>query len=126
MWVRGWGLRGVIISTVVSQLLVEIPWVLYNLFRLFFGRSFMKGFSISLLKYAGAALLAAVLSGAACALLRCGLWLKLALCFGISVVIPCLLFYALFGRTGQFAQALQFVDRITGKKLSLVKRFGKA
>lgn len=126
LWVRSWGLRGVIVSTVVALLFVEIPWVLYNLFRLFFDRSLLKGFCVSLLKYAGAALLAAVLSFTACAAIHCGLWLKLVLCLGISVIVPCLLFYVLFGRTGQFAQALQFVDRITGGRLSLAKRLGKA
>jgi len=126
LWVRSWGLRGVIISTVISQLFVGIPWVLYNLFRLFFGRSLLKGFCASLLRYAGAALLAAALLGVACAAIQCGLWLKLALCLGLSVAVPCLLFYVLFGRTEQFAQALQFVDRITGGRLSLTKRLGKA
>ena len=125
-WVRSWGILGVILSTVAALAFVEIPWVVYNLFRLFFGRSRMKGFCFSLLKYAGAALMAAVVSGAVCAEIHCGLWLKLMLCMLISVTVPCMLFYLLFGRTQQYAEALQFMDRIIGGRLSLLRRFRKA
>ena len=115
-WVRSLGICGVIISTAASQLFVGIPWVLYNLFRLFFGREQMKAYCAKLVKYACATLAAGLISGWICMEIACGLWLKLALCMAVCVIVPCAIYWALYRTMPVFAESLSFVRRLAGRK----------
>lgn len=115
-WVRSMGICGVIISTAVSQLFVGIPWVLNNLFRLFFGRELMKAYCLKIAKYACATVAAGLISGWLCAQIACGLWLKLALCLIVSAAVPSGIYWALYRKTPVFAEGIGFVKRLTGRK----------
>lgn len=124
-WVRSMGVFGVILSTIVSQIFVAYPWLLRNLFTLFFDRSLLRPFCKGILKCAGATVLAGVIVSLICCQISCPVWPRLILCAIISVIVPNLLHFALFRKTEHFRQSLRFADRITKGKLSLERRLVK-
>lgn len=119
--VKPMGLYGVLLATILSISLVSIPWQLHNLFSQFFDRQWFRSFALGILSSLGAMIVA----GAAVCLICSGIdaapWMKLGLCVLVSVVTPNLVFLLLLHRNGQFRPAVQFVDRLTGRKLRLEK-----
>ena len=125
LWVRRFGVLGVVCSTVVSQIFVGYPWLLKNLFGLFFDRSLLKSFCGSILRCAGATAAAGLLVSLICGRITLAPWPRLLVCALISVIVPNLLYFALFRKTEHFRQSLKFADRITKGKLSLERRLAK-
>lgn len=124
-WVRSLGIYGVLLSTVVSMVFVGMPWVLHNVFTLFFDRSLLKGYVCQLLMYAGLTAVAGTLVSLICGQIRVAAWGNLILCAVVSVVVPNGVFYAVLHRHSLFRPAVQFLDSITKRKLALEKRLFK-
>lgn len=123
LWVKRWGINGVLLSTVAAQLLVSIPWVLYNLFSLMFGREHLAGYVRQITGYAALTIAAGVIVSLICLQLHTGLWLTLTLCAVICVLIPNVLYLLVLRKHPQFAVSVRFVDHLTKKKLKLEQRF---
>lgn len=122
LMVKPLGLYGVLLSTILSITLVSIPWQLHNLFTLFFDRAWIKG----LAKVLAAGIAAMVAAGAVVSMI-CGLidmspWVELILCMLVSVTVPNVLFLLVLRKHEQFLPSVQFVDRLTKRKLKLEKR----
>lgn len=119
------GLYGVVLSTVVSMLIVGMPWLIRNLFSELFHRHSLE--FVRLLFYY---FLTTVIASAATYFL-CHFIDDLGLItFVIKVVIcmtiPNVVFVVSFRRKQEFKSALQLVDRTFGNKLSkipLVKNY---
>lgn len=122
LWVKRWGINGVLLSTVVSMAFVGMPWMLRNLFALFFSREQLMGYLMQVFSLAAAATAAGVLVVVFCSWVRLGPWTSLAACVGISVAVPNVVFYLVFRRSSQFGPAVELVDRLTGKRLKLCQR----
>lgn len=120
--VRWWGLYGVVLSTVASMLFIGLPWQMHNLFTNMFDLEALKGY----LRLIGKFVLALVVSGAAvvliCLHITLSPWVKLLLCALVSAIVPNLIFLLLLHRDAQFRPAVQFIDRLTKRKLGLEKR----
>lgn len=124
-WVHSLGVFGVILSTVVAQIFVAYPWLLKNLFTLFFDRSLLRPFCKSILRCTGATVIAGVIVSLICSIITLAPWPRLLVCALISVIVPNLLHFAFFCKTEHFRQSLQFGDRITKGRLALERRFAK-
>lgn len=123
--IRFWGIYGVLFSTVISLLGIEIPWLLYNMFTIFFDRSFAMEYIIQLVKYT-----AIVIINGKITLLICNLFsgddlviLLLRLC--ICIILSNLLFLFIYLKNPYFKESLQLVDKITKNKLQLEKKYIK-
>lgn len=125
LWVRRLGVFGVVCSTVVSQIFIGYPWLLKNLFTLFFDRSLLRPLCSNIFKCTGATIAAGVIVSLICSRIPFAPWPRLILCMLISVIVPNVLYFALFCKTEHFRQSLKFADRITKGKLSLEKRLVK-
>lgn len=120
--VRTWGLYGVLLSTVISMAAVGIPWQLQNLFTVVFPGE-MKGYYRLLARMVFLTLISGALVCLICSLIQLSPWLQLLLCALVSVIVPNVLFLLALRRHEQFRPAVQFVDRLTKKKLHLEKLF---
>lgn len=122
MWVKNWGVRGVLLSTVVSMVLVGMPWVVHNLFTLFFRKEQLKEFMAQVFfmstVIACAGLTVVFLCGRVTDM---GLWTSLIVCAGISLIIPNIVFYIFFRANSQFIPAVYLLERFTGHRLKLSK-----
>lgn len=122
LWVRNWGIYGVLLSTVVSMIVVGMPWLLHNVFTLFFDRNQLKDYICRLAVYVVATIIAGFLVCLVCSQISLGLWGTFGLCLLISACVPNLVFFLLLRQSDQFCASLQFLDRLTKKKLKLEQR----
>ena len=109
--VRWLGLYGVLLSSVVSIVLVQIPWLFRNLFLDVFPRPY-RGSYIRL--FCGLAAVAVVSCGASwfvCGLFTLNVWSTLLLNAVISFLIPNLCYYVVYGRNPLFRDSLSQLKR---------------
>lgn len=120
LWIRSWGIYGVLISTIVSMLFVGIPWMLHNIFSVFFGKHLLKNYVKILLSFGAAVVISGAITRILCVYLVPGNdILALAICACISVIVPNVLFYLFFSGHRLFAESVKFCDRLTKKKFKL-------
>ena len=119
--VRFWGVYGVILSTVLSMLLVGMPWIIKNIFSTLFARDESKQYVVLLLKYAGVSLLGCVLTFFLCSYISIdgfgGLATRLFVCM---VVVP-VLFYLFFRKTEEFIASTKLIIQV----LKTIQRHGR-
>ena len=120
--VRRLGIYGVLLSTVVSMVVVGMPWVLHNVFTLFFDRKQLKAYVCQILGHVLATVAAGLAVCMLCSLVSVNLWANLGLCAVISATVPNVVFLLLLRRSSQFEPGIQFVDRLTKGKLALERR----
>lgn len=117
--VREFELYGVLLSTVVA-IVIGIPWQMHNLFTVVFPRKMAY-----YCRYVCMMLLLTALSGVVvcvlCSLLTLSPWLQLLTCALVSVIVPNVIFMVALHKHDQFRPAVQFVDRLTKRKLKLEK-----
>ena len=121
MTVQRWGLFGVILSTVISIVLISIPWLMHILFS--------KVFEKALLRFMRQLLMFMVMTAAAgmgvsliCQAIPLDSWLKLISCMLVCVFVPNAVFFVLARRSGQFAPSVRLLDRLAKGKLGLEKK----
>lgn len=119
--VRFIGLYGILLSTILSTLIVGMPWVIHNLFTVVFKRS-AKIFINNLIKYTFVALLACIICYLMGSLVRGNDYVQIIINLMISLIIPNLLFIVLFHRAKVFKASIELVDKMIGKNIFLAHR----
>ncbi len=104
--VRWLGLYGVLLSSVVSIVLIQIPWLFRNLFREVFPREQMVRYIRLFCSLAAAALASCTVSWLACRLLALTGWQALFLNAAVSFLVPNVLYFAVFGRNPLLRESL--------------------
>ena len=122
LWVKPFGLYGILLSTVVAWVFVAIPWILHNIFTRLFDREDRKPVVAILLGTSAVALLSAGLVVLATVFLKGSPWLCLLLGGVAGTVIPLAVFILLCRKTRVFAESMLFADRLTKNKLHLHRR----
>ncbi len=120
--VQFWGIYGVLFSTVISLLGVEIPWLLYNMFTVFFERSLASRYIKQLMKYTGVVIVVGMITLYICNLFYLGKWVTLLLRLGICIVLPNLLFLLVYFKSPYFRTSIQMVDKITKNKFQIERK----
>lgn len=105
------GIYGVILSTVLSVVIVGIPWILHNLFTTLFKRS-MRHYVYRLLGYALVIFIVANISLFACNQIEGGgvkvLLIKAVICFAVTNI----LFFIAYFKTESFRNTKDIVKRV--------------
>ena len=114
--VRWLGMYGVLLSSVISISVVEIPWLFHNLFREVFSHSHLKEYVLFFCGLVAVALASCAASWALCSLLQVGLWPTLFLNACISFVTPNIFFFAVYGRKQMFRESIAQIKRVVLKK----------
>lgn len=122
-WIHKWGIYGVLLSTVLTMLLIGIPWMLSSLFARFFDRYLLKNYVLIALSFG----VSTVLSGAIVRILCMQVQFRnticsLIVCSVISVLVPNLVFWLLYRKHRLFRLGLRFGDTLTKRKLKLEDR----
>lgn len=121
LFVHKYGLYGVLLSTVVAKAVVGMPWQLYVLFTNMFDRAQLRGYLRLIGKYVAAMLVAGVIVAVLCLQISLSPWVTLLLCALVSATVPNVVFFLMLRGDAQFRPAVQFLDRLTKKKLRLEK-----
>lgn len=114
--VQFWGIYGVLLSTVISTLVVGMPWVIKNLFTVIFKRS-PKAFIFLLLKYAIAVVAICAIDYLICMFIPGKLVIQLIVRLVISLILPNILYIIIFRRQAEFKQTMLLMDNIIGRKI---------
>lgn len=110
--VKWLGLYGVLLSTVISIILIQIPWVIHNLFRAVFPHEHMWEYVRIYCGIVLVELICVVTSWFACSWIELGVWPTLMLNAIISFVIPNIIFFAVFGRNDSFKESVTQIKRV--------------
>ena len=108
------GLSGIVISSIAALMLVEIPWEVHIFFKLYFKKSEF-GYYLQIFKFSLVALVATVGSYFACMYIPeniIGFVLRIVIC----IIIPNILFFAVYFRTEEFNSAKDRVLRLIKRK----------
>ena len=122
--VNNLGLYGVLLSTVVSTLLVGMPWLLHNLFTNVFSNNHLRTFLVKQGKYILCSLISVVcvLAGS---FITVNAVIRLLINFVICFIIPNCAFYLAFRKTEEFNGCVLLVEKIIHGKLKFNRSIRK-
>lgn len=115
--VQFWGVYGILLSTVISMLLIGMPWLLANLFTTIFEKNMMKEYLKKLFGYILATAISAVISTIICQSIGFQGITAIFINAMICAVMTGMTFGLLFRKSDEFQRSLNFIDRITGYRL---------
>ena len=106
------GLYGVLLSSVVSIVVVQIPWLFHNLFAEVFPARYKWRYIRFFCGFVGIALVSSVGSLLLCNLLHLDVWPSLIVNACISFIVPNILFFLAYGRSPLFKMSVQQIKRV--------------
>ena len=120
--VQFWGIYGVLLSTVLSTLIVGMPWLLHNLFTVLFDKDQMYGYLLKLLGYAIVAFLSCISCYYVCHLFNLPDFPTLIVRACICCIVPNAILLVTYHSSEEFQQCICLVDKMTKGKFKLEKR----
>ena len=114
--VKWLGLYGVLLSSVISIVVVQIPWLFHNLFQEVFPRKHLWKYVRLFFGLAVIAFLSCFASVFACSYIHLGVWPALIVNACLSFLISNLLFFAVYGRNQLFQESIVKIKRVLLKK----------
>lgn len=118
--VHVWGIYGIILSTVLSMLLVGMPWLLHNLFTVLFDRAQLAGYIKRLLFYVIVSSVACAITAFACQFINLEGWPQLIVRAMICGVLPNFIFYVVYRKQKEFIECVHLVNRMTKGKIKFL------
>jgi len=116
LWVRSWGVYGILLSTIVAILVVEIPWLLSNLFKHLFAAARLKRFIGRLATNVGLTALAGILVMGLCKCIHGNDVIVFLRCALISAVVPNVVFFIFYRKDQTFSESAKFLKRVLKRK----------
>lgn len=123
--VQFWGIYGVLLSTVLSTLVVGMPWLLHNLFTVLFSKSQLKPYLKKLAFYTVVTVASCAATYAVCVPIRLEKWPQLIVRGIICCIVPNLIYLLVYRKTTEFKACLPLLDQMTKGKFKIEKRFAK-
>lgn len=120
--VQWWGLYGVILSTVISMMVIGMPWILHNLFTVVFDKSLLKSYLKVLFKYSIIVILIDVVVTVVCLQIKGNPWMEMIVRALVCIVAVNGLFILVFHKKEEYNQALILFDKMTKGKLNKILR----
>jgi O-antigen/teichoic acid export membrane protein len=111
-----WRLYGVILSTVLSTLLIGIPWIIHNLFRTIFEMRYMKVYVRKLLSECVRIFMICVICTLTCNLVTGNEYLVIVVRLVICILLSNILFYIVFRKENDFLEVMKMVFKIFKKE----------
>ena len=106
------GMYGVLLSSVIAIVAVEIPWLFRNLFREVFPRKYLGQYALFFCGLVAVALASCVLSRVFCSLLHLELWPALIVNACISFAVPNIFFFIVYGRNPLFRESISQIRHV--------------
>lgn len=114
--VQFWGIYGIILSTVLSALIVGMPWLLNNLFSTLFERKYLNAYLKMLGFYVVVSVIVCCITTLLCNIIKFNEIGTLAMRAVICCVLPNLLFLGIYHNKSEFKESVKLIDRMTNHK----------
>lgn len=114
--VRWLGLYGVLLSSVISIVLVQIPWLIHNLFIEVFPHRYLWRYVRLYCGLFVMALVSCVISWFICIRVSLGVWPTLILSAATGFLIPNMIILPIYGRNPEFRDAILQIKNVIMKK----------
>lgn len=115
------GVYGVVLSTVISLLVVGMPWLLHNIFTVLFPKKELKCYLINLLKYSIVVIVVCAITFYINSFIDgISVYLILMLRFVVCLVVPNVMFLIFFYRNDNFKSCIRLIDKITKHKIKIL------
>lgn len=115
------GIYGIVLSTIVALGMIEVPWLLRNIFTVMYDSSLFNDYFKMFVSW----IVATVFSCASITVLTYKVtlsgWGAFAFFVVVSVLIPNIVFLLLMHRKEEFKLSISMVNRITHNKLPIIK-----
>ena len=116
--VRWLGLYGVLLSTVIAIAVVQLPWLLHNLFQAVFPRKYLWQYTRMFFGFVLIGIASCAASWFACSFIQLDEWPLLIVSACISFVIPNVILFALFRKNGLFLDLAAQIKNVLLKKVT--------
>lgn len=115
--VQFWGIYGIMLSTVLSMLIVGMPWLFHNLFTTLFERFRFKEYFSCIIRYVVVAIIAVCLCVFVCHYINMNLVLTIIIRGIICVVLSNIIFILFNFRSKEFDECLTLIETMTKNKV---------
>lgn len=119
--VQFWGIYGILLATVISRLVVGIPWIIHNLFTTLFDHKMLKDYVKCIISYAGTATILCSITTVLCYLIQLPLIPLFVVRLFIAGTVPNILIVVLYRRKIEFKESIVLLDKLTKYKIHLQK-----
>lgn len=119
--VRFWGVYGILLSTVISMVVVGMPWLLINLFTTIFEKGMMKEYLKKMSGYILISVIVAVASTILCRTIRLHGIAAILVNALICGLLTAFTFVLVYRKSDEFQRSLNIINRITGYRLKFIK-----
>ena len=124
--VKAWGIYAIITSTIISYLVVAMPWMINNVFKYVFKRDWKK-YTTELIVYFVVACIISVICFGICRWTESfGLFAQIILNMIICIIMSNFLMIIIYRKNKYYNQMLDLIDGITKSKLSGIIRLLKS
>ena len=121
--VKFWGIYGVLLSTVLSMVLIGMPWLIHNLFTVVFRRDQLQGYLKRLFQYVISSLLLCGFTYLICSFIQFGSFFTIIIRFSVCFILPNMLYMLLYRKTSIYMDCMQLVNKLTKGKIFFLKRY---
>lgn len=119
IFVQFMGINGILLSTVLSMLLVGMPWLLHNLFTTLFDKKALNEYLFQLIKYVLSAFIIAFVSYLLGGIIPFTGIILLVVRIGICGCVTIVVFLIGYRKTDEFERGIMLLDGVTRGKLHL-------
>ena len=124
IFVQFWGLYGVILSTIISQAVISIPWLLYNLFTTIYDKKDFKAYVTNIIVYLFVIILVSGITYVPCYFINFdNAWVTFFIRLVVCCIVPNAIFIILYHKTVEFKEVLGLINRITRGKIKFLRKY---
>ena len=110
-FVGKYGIYAILLSTIISYIFINIPWLIYNIFHILFKCS-PKKYLVKLFIYTLVSFAACIVTAKICKLVIIGGIFGIAIKLIICVLVSNLMFFCIYRRTSEYNHVMYIIRRI--------------
>ena len=115
--VRFWGLYGILWSTIIALTVIELPWLLHNIFSILYDRQHLAGYLRKLFVFCLGGLAAWGITMLVTQRIRLNTWAAFFIDGCLAVAIPAAIYLTFYRGHEEYHAGMALIDKATGYKL---------
>ena len=109
--VKSIGLYGILLSTIVTCLIISIPWIIKNIFVLIYERKVFP-FVLEITEYIFVIVIAGIINYFICSFIYCSIYISFVLKCIVCVIVPNIVFLVVYRRNPLFKECIILAKKV--------------